>query len=144
MRQLLVCVLLLCAGTVFSQARLAGDFGFSAQVDGGLPSTKEEIDLSVRSAIFDAVLTSSINSDGKYGADIANLRDSHTFLHSYVLIESGYTTLHLNPVEFQVGRLRPQDPFDSPYSLFLNANHPTSMGAVLPTTTRSSATKAGG
>ena len=123
--------MLLVVVTSFSQARLAGDFGLVAQVDGGFPSTKEQIDLSVRSALFDAILTSSINSDGKYGSDIANFRDSHSFFQNYVLIESGYTALHLNPIEFEVGRMRQKDPLESPYSLFINSTNPSAVGAVL-------------
>lgn len=122
---------ILVVGAASAQAKLTGDFGLAGKVDGGVPSTREEIDLAFQAPLIEAAMTSSINGDGRYGSDIANFRDSHSFFQNYVLVDSGYTTIHLNPVDFQIGRIRQQDPFVSPYSLFLNSQNPSAVGAVL-------------
>lgn len=127
-------VLFLLLGLSFglsAQARLGADFSVEGQVDDGLASSKEVIALWTRSSLLDLTATASINSDGKYGADIANFRNTHDFFHTYVLMEEGYTALHLSPVDFQFGRLRQQDAFVSPYSLFVNSQNPSAVGAVL-------------
>ena len=130
-RALTVCILLLVASGLSAQARLSGGLDVSLKNDGGVFSTRELVSLEAQSPLVDFVTSQSVNSDGKYGSDIANFRNSQSFFENYAVMETGYTTLHLNPVEFQIGRMRHSEVFDSPYSLFINSGNPSAVGAVL-------------
>lgn len=94
-------------------------------------SARELITSRLHSSIFDLDAALSVNSDGRYGADIAYFRNSGTFFNNYFRIEEGYTTLRLAPLRFQLGRLPHREIYDSPYSLFLNSQAVRTNGMVL-------------
>lgn len=130
-RMLLNVALFLFPFLSFAEASLSGGLDVSLKNDGGVFSSRELMSLAAESPLIDFKGSLSVNSDRKYGADIANFRDDRNFFDNYMLMETGYTTLHLKPVDFQVGRIKHQDGFASPYSLFINANNPSAVGAVL-------------
>lgn len=94
--------------------------GVTPQWSGAL-SSKELATGKVTSPWLDLVGSLSMNSDGEYGSDIAYFRNSGTFFNNYFLMEEGYTTVHLKPLELSLGRQKQYDTFDSPYSLFVNS-----------------------
>lgn len=103
-------------------------------IDGGAlsnTSTKETIGVSGTTDLFEAVAQLSANSDGKYGADIANFSNSKHFFNNYFYLDQGYTLFYFNPLQFQIGRYEQKDEFVSPYSLFLNSRDLPAMGMRL-------------
>lgn len=91
-------------------------------------SSKETVAISGRSPLFEVGARLQINSDGKYGADIANFSASKSFFDNYFLLEQGFLSLRLNPLEFQAGRYVQEEAFESPYSLFVNSQGHSAMG----------------
>jgi len=124
------CLLLLLTATAGAQARISTTVEASGKVEQGLFSSKELFDLRAQTGVLDLQAGLSINSDGRYGADIANFRDAHSLFDTYYLMEKGFAEIKLNPITFQIGRIPQEDPFDSPYSLFINSRHPSATGAV--------------
>jgi hypothetical protein len=94
-------------------------------------SARELITSKMHSPLFDLDAALSVNSDGRYGADIAYFRNSGSFFNNYFLIEEGYTTVRMAPLKFQLGRIPHKEIYDSPYSLFLNSQGVNSNGMVL-------------
>jgi hypothetical protein len=132
LRYLLAATIVLAMSPVmaWSQARLSGDAELIVTYEEFF-STKELLSLQSNSPWLDLSAALSINSDGKYGADIANFKDHQDFFHNYFLMESGFTQLHFDTLGLQLGRIPQVDPFGGPYSLFVNSSRPSALGAVL-------------
>jgi hypothetical protein len=131
MKHLVPLFLLALAGTpVWAEDQpldLTMDFGLAVTSSPNL-SSQEIIGIAGKNAFFEAVGEIEVNSDGKYGADIANFSTSKSFFDNYILINQGYTALHLGTVDLQFGRYAQYDTFDSPYSLFLNSEGHSALG----------------
>jgi len=104
--------------------------GAGLQADNGL-STKEHITSRVKSSLFDLDAAITIANDGQYGADIAYFRNATTFGNNYILMDEGSTTVHLKPLDLQIGRVPQNETYDSPYSLFLNSQGTTAFSSIL-------------
>ena len=117
------------AGLAWAQTPLKLSLSTDAEVSAGPAlSSKETVAILGRSSLFEAGAQLQINSDGKYGADIANFSSSKSFFNNYFYLDQGYLLFRNNPLEFQVGRYAQKDAFESPYSLFLNSANTSAMG----------------
>lgn len=113
-----------------TSAQLSGLGRFEVKYD-GIPSTRELFGLASESSLMDLSAKLSVNSDRRYGADIANFREGKNFFDNYILIEEGYTTVHLSSLDLTAGRTSQRETFDSPYSLFLNSRGHSAPGMIV-------------
>jgi hypothetical protein len=95
-------------------------------------SAQERIRLDLTSPVFDLHSGLTVNSDQKYGADVANFKDNKTFFNNYFFLDDGFMALKAVPrMTFSAGRMPQTDAVDSPYSLFFNSRNLPATGAVV-------------
>jgi len=83
-------------------------------------STNEGIHFGIDSTYFELHSGLLMNTDGNFSPDIADFKNSQSLGKVYFLIDEGWVGLKALGAEFSIGRIKPQDAVDSPYSLFLN------------------------
>jgi len=117
---------------------LAVIYGVSAQiiVDAGVEatagealSTREHLGATLKSDWLEFGAALASDSDGKYGADIANFRGKQSLFNNYLVLEEGFVKTSWGRMSVQAGRFSQADAFASPYSLFLSSNKASLMGA---------------
>jgi len=132
MKRWMLMALALVAGVLTAETPVKIDATIGEQIQAAENlSARELITSDVRSDWLDLGAGLSFNSDGRYGADIAYMRNSGTFFGNYFLLEKGYTALHLKPVELSLGRQVNKEVFVSPYSLFLNSKGLAAPSAIV-------------
>jgi len=87
-----------------------GDAGFSTAETLGAAITSDHVDLH---------MDLEMNNDRRYGSDTIYLSTGND-LGNYFLVNRGDVTVRGAGMTLQMGRFRPQDEIDSPYSLVLN------------------------
>ncbi|HTH13368.1 MAG TPA: hypothetical protein VMB23_03155, partial [Spirochaetia bacterium] len=111
------------------------DLGPGATYDHGATSplsAQERFRVNALSDLLDLRAALTVNSDQKYGADVANFKDNNTFFNNYFFVDEGYTVLKALPgLTVAAGRMPQVDLVNSPYSLFLNSRGLPASGTVL-------------
>jgi len=118
-----------CLCVVAAGAELTVDVSAQGQWDGRAAAT-ERIGALLESPNFDLRAALGISSDGKYGPDIANWRGRQSFFDNYLVLEEGQARARWDRLSLEAGRAPQAELFASPYSLFLNADHPGLVGAA--------------
>jgi len=94
-------------------------------------SSNESLHFNVDSTYFDLRAGLKMNDDGEFSPDIANFKNSKSFGDQYFLLEEGWIRLKALGASFTIGRIKPTDEVNSPYSLFLNPDALASNSMVL-------------